>query len=178
MLLFLTCEDATPLNPNQSNAPAPPGFAKLATAFFNGEAIDGKFDDVTIGEENALENAIAECLRDFDRENGREVAIKKLREFESVRKALPSSSTIIKNHVITYQKSAWVELANQIIADIEQVSDKDNCHLPFKNKAHKALGLFLQDVMVANELEKACVEKTAFVSTHYDSLSILLLRLC
>lgn len=46
--------------------------------------------------------------------------------------------------------------------------DKRRIVYPFKNEEHKVLGIFLQDVMVSNEIEEAIIKKEAYVRMPTD----------
>ena len=124
MLLVLT---STAL----SNAPAAPDFEKLATAFFNGEALDEKFD--TISNEDISSRfgsrgrATIEDVTDLD-------------------ETLGSSMNTEKNHTTLYEDSDW----RKFVADMKKEPEKN-----------KHVAQFLQDVVMANALEKACLARSS-----------------
>ncbi|RDL40315.1 uncharacterized protein BP5553_00294 [Venustampulla echinocandica] len=98
-----TCGDLEILHPSHNVAPLSPEFDRLATAFFNGDAVPEDLD--------TLPNP------------------------------LPSSGV---NYKMVYYASSWTEIINA------KLLEDDN------------MAVFLQDVIMANELEKACVSKTSY----------------
>ena len=145
-----------------------PGFSRLATAFFNGEMIDDRFDDFPV-RSNTLEDSTAKFSVTFvgDDLDGSEAAM--LGEAGPAQNVSDPKTTINSNHVIVYQKSAWVELLDQIQIEGQLQGSND----PLKTTSHKVLGLFLQDVIMANAFEDACVKGTRVVSISWFLISLL-----
>jgi hypothetical protein len=113
------------------NAPAAPDFEKLASAFFNGEALGEKFDAISNEDMpsrfGSRGRATIENVTDLD-------------------EALASSMNTEKNHTTLYEDSDW----RKFVADMKKEPEKN-----------KHIAQFLQDVVMANALEKACLARSS-----------------
>ena len=75
-------------------------------------------------------------------------------------------------HTITYDhKSPWVEYVEGAVAAVADDYRETN-ESPFKNALHNDMGIFLQDCMMANDMEEAVINKTEWVRFQWFTLSL------
>lgn len=61
--------------------------------------------------------------------------------------------------------SCWAEFMEEASASARAESSFTTREImPFKNSEHKEIGIFLQDVILSGMAERACTERTAWVS--------------
>lgn len=68
-------------------------------------------------------------------------------------------------YTIEYPLSPWIEFVFEVFAAAEAESIAENSEvLIFRNTAHKNFGMFIQDVIMSNEMKAAMTSKDSWVS--------------
>ena len=81
-------------------------------------------------------------------------------------RAVASGDEDRSGYIMEYHETAWAKFVREAVRCAAQEAYSDVDDVPFKNKSHKNFGMFIQDVILANELEKARVGKVTWVSNY------------